>query len=205
MAYGKKQLQRDPLDRRTWSRVFSGRVVDTTNGEKGGGTWQPENALHLNSSLILFKTDCRAGWAALPVDNALQVNLTLKFFKPDRRDGRAALPVDNALQMNSTLKFFNLDIHYNTIQSIAWGSLRIGASWDGRPTMHILHATPTEILMAVSVQRAGQGNTDHLHLREVHVGDLSANPGQVPGLRIGFAVHELPLHLNDAGRCAHSE
>ena len=158
--------------------------------------------MQLNSTLKFFKTDRRDGWAALPVDNALQVNSTLKFFKPDRRDGRAALPVENALHIDSTLKFSKLYLHYNTIQSIAWASLRIGASWDGRPTMHILHATPTEILMAGSVQRTGQGITDHLHLREVHVGDLSANPGQVPGLRIGFAVHELPLYLNDAGRCA---
>ena len=132
MAYGKKQLQRDPLDRRTWSRVFRGGVGDITSGEKGGGTWQPENALQLNSTLKFFKTDRRDGWAALPVDNALQVNTTLKFFKPDRRDGRAALPVDNALQMNSTLKFFNLELPYNTIHIIAWGSLRIGATWDGR-------------------------------------------------------------------------
>ena len=68
--------------------------------------------------------------------------------------------------------------------------------------MHILHATPTEILVAGSVQRAGRRITVHLQLREVHVGDLSANPGKVPGLRIGFAAHELPLHLKDAaGEC----
>ena len=30
MACGKKQLQRDPLDRRTWSRVFRGGVGSTT-------------------------------------------------------------------------------------------------------------------------------------------------------------------------------
>ena len=59
---------------------------------KDGGTWQPENALQLNSTLICFKADRRDGRAALPVDNALQVNSTLDLFKPDGRDGRAGLP-----------------------------------------------------------------------------------------------------------------
>ena len=102
--------------------------------------------MQLISTLICFKADRRDGWAALLNDNALQVNTTLKFFKPDRRDGRAALPVDNALQMNSTLKFFNLELPYNTIQIIAWGSLRIGATWDGRhPSLNSVRGNLTPI------------------------------------------------------------
>ena len=52
---------------------------------------------------------------------------------------------------------------------------------------------------SLGLQRDGQGITGHLQLREVHIGDLSANSKQLPGLRIGFAVHELPLHHNDPG------
>ena len=88
--------------------------------------------MQLISTLIWLKAGRRDGWPALLNDNALQVNTTLKFFKPDGRDGRAALPVDNALQMNSTLKFFNLEPPYNTVHVIAWGSLRIRATWDSR-------------------------------------------------------------------------